>query len=106
MVLCYHSVSADAPYASATPALFERTLAWVNEHCDLIPFGDALQPALGTRPRVAITFDDGYADNQDLLGVLERTHPRSIALHAAVAARLLRAEPSLVQVAPGRSPSR
>ncbi len=77
VVLCYHSISDDAPYASATPELFERHLAWLSEHCDIVAFADTLRPAHGSKPRVAITFDDGYADNHALIATLERWHARA-----------------------------
>jgi peptidoglycan/xylan/chitin deacetylase (PgdA/CDA1 family) len=67
-VLCYHSIHPDKHFASATPALFEEHLAWLQEHCDIISFEQALERARqggGKRPAVAITFDDGYADNYD-----------------------------------------
>ncbi|MBA3685642.1 MAG: polysaccharide deacetylase family protein [Planctomycetes bacterium] len=77
VVLCYHSVSDDAPYASATPALFERHLAWLGEHCDVVGFADSMRPGHSGRTRVAITFDDGYADNHALLDLLERMRMRA-----------------------------
>lgn len=66
VVLCYHSVHPSIPFTSATPELFERNLQWLRENCDVIRFSDVTQ----TRPRparaaVAITFDDGYADNYE-----------------------------------------
>jgi peptidoglycan/xylan/chitin deacetylase (PgdA/CDA1 family) len=66
--LCYHSVHPTADYATATPELFERHLAWLREHCDVIPFREMLAAAArpdGGRTAVAITFDDGYADNHE-----------------------------------------
>lgn len=68
VVLCYHSVHPDKHFASATPARFEEHLAWLQEHCDVIAFEQALGRARqggGKRPAVAITFDDGYADNHE-----------------------------------------
>ena len=64
VVLGYHSVHPSAPYASASPAEFAAHLDWLVEHCDVVDLasvrGEA--PAPG-RPRVAITFDDGFVDN-------------------------------------------
>lgn len=70
VVLCYHSIHPTKAFASASPDLFESHLNWLKEHCDLISFRDALRvartnPSLGSRPAVAITFDDGYADNYE-----------------------------------------
>lgn len=64
-VLCYHSVHPTIPFRSATPELFARHLAWLERHCDVVPFADALA-ATGSarrRPTVSITFDDGHEDN-------------------------------------------
>ena len=64
VVLCYHSVHPEKPFATP-PELFEKHLEWVQRNCEVIRFDQAWQAAQepGTRPRVAITFDDGYADN-------------------------------------------
>ncbi len=66
-VLCYHSVHPTKPFASVTPELFEAHLAWLSRNCDLVRFNDVVQrpSPWARRPRVAITFDDGYADNFD-----------------------------------------
>jgi len=68
VVLCYHTVHPFRPFASATPRGFQAHLEWLREHCDLIPLESALaeakRPRRG-RPAVAITFDEGYADNYD-----------------------------------------
>ena len=66
--LCYHSIHPTKSFASATPQMFERHLVWLRENCDVIPFRTMLDVASETRrvrPAVAITFDDGYADNFD-----------------------------------------
>jgi peptidoglycan/xylan/chitin deacetylase (PgdA/CDA1 family) len=66
VVLCFHSVHPAKSFASATPELFERQLAWLSEHCDLVPLADALERARegpSARVAVAVTFDDGYEDN-------------------------------------------
>lgn len=69
VVLCYHSVHPSLPYRSVDPARFAGHLAWLTAHADVIPFAGALAAAADphrTRPAVALTFDDGYADNAEV----------------------------------------
>jgi peptidoglycan/xylan/chitin deacetylase (PgdA/CDA1 family) len=68
VVLCYHSIHPTKSFSSATPALLSQHLRWLKDQCELIPFGRIMEAARstdGSRPRVAITFDDGYADNYE-----------------------------------------
>jgi len=68
VVLCYHSIHPQKAFSSATPELLAQHLVWLKTHCRLIPFSQALQAAQkerGDRPFVAVTFDDGYADNYE-----------------------------------------
>jgi peptidoglycan/xylan/chitin deacetylase (PgdA/CDA1 family) len=66
VVLCYHSVHPSGTHRSTTPSeLFERHMRWLREHCDIVPFIRAWEEARRperTRPAVAVTFDDGFAD--------------------------------------------
>lgn len=68
VVLCYHSVHATAEFPNRTPPeLFEQHMRWLRAECHVIPFTDVV-PGAGrgvepTRPTVAVTFDDGFADN-------------------------------------------
>lgn len=64
--LCYHSIHPTKSYASVTPLMFERHLEWLSAACDVVPFRalpETARQAGHQRPKVAITFDDGYADN-------------------------------------------
>jgi peptidoglycan/xylan/chitin deacetylase (PgdA/CDA1 family) len=66
VVLCYHSVHPNRPYLSSTPELFDRHLQWLNEHCQIASLSDLANGAVKSREGkalVAITFDDGHADN-------------------------------------------
>lgn len=47
------------------PQAFEHLLVWLRKHFDCVPLMELLQPsALRTeRPRVTLTFDDGWRDN-------------------------------------------
>jgi peptidoglycan/xylan/chitin deacetylase (PgdA/CDA1 family) len=78
VVLCYHSIHPTYAFASATPQQFDAQMAWMKEHCDVIPLREALDRAGGerdspTKPSVSITFDDGYDDNFiHALPILER----------------------------------
>ena len=66
VVLCYHSVHPEASLDSVTPRRFDAHLNWLAEHCDVVPLREIKRVASSTaRPRVAITFDDGYRDNYE-----------------------------------------
>jgi peptidoglycan/xylan/chitin deacetylase (PgdA/CDA1 family) len=47
------------------PKAFEHLLAWLKKHFDCVPLMEILQPGSlrSERPRVALTFDDGWRDN-------------------------------------------
>ncbi len=67
-ILCYHSVHPTKPFASATPHLFARQMRWLKDHCEMIHFSrvfEAVRRADAPQPIVAVTFDDGYADNYE-----------------------------------------
>ena len=69
VILCYHSIHPAAHYASASPAMFGDHLDSLQAIADVVSLeslirdGDRSHPS--GRPRVAITFDDGYADNYE-----------------------------------------
>jgi peptidoglycan/xylan/chitin deacetylase (PgdA/CDA1 family) len=68
VVLCYHSVHPTAEFPNRTPPeLFEQHMRWLRQECDVIRFTDVVPEARRavepTRPTVAVTFDDGFADN-------------------------------------------
>ena len=73
VALCYHSIHADKPFATASPEMFERHLAWLTEHCDVGEMSEeCVEEAArmrtsgdekAVRPSVLLTFDDGYDDN-------------------------------------------
>ena len=67
--LCYHSIHPSLKYRSATPEEFDEQMSWLKENCDVVPLGaivDGLRRShINPRPRIAITFDDGYVDNHE-----------------------------------------
>jgi peptidoglycan/xylan/chitin deacetylase (PgdA/CDA1 family) len=64
VVLCYHSVNPSPSYLSLTPELFEAQLDWLAANTRVVPLRDLAAGHGRTQlPQVAITFDDGYADN-------------------------------------------
>lgn len=77
VVLCYHSIHSTKSFTSATPSLFDSQLSWLKEHCDVIRFsevGEASKAGKRNRPAVALTFDDGYADNYEQAFPLLQKH--------------------------------
>jgi len=63
-VLMYHSIATrrrDPHELAVSPDHFAAQIEHLTGRAEVVPFRDVLRPAPG--PRVAITFDDGYADN-------------------------------------------
>lgn len=60
-ILCYHSVSDDQWQYSVNPQDFEKQLLWLKEHFEVLSLHDYLKKSHTSRPKVALTFDDGYA---------------------------------------------
>ncbi len=68
VILCYHSVHPSVPYASASPGLFAEHLDWLRANTDVVDLPALLDSPAAleqTRPRVSLTFDDGYVDNYE-----------------------------------------
>jgi peptidoglycan/xylan/chitin deacetylase (PgdA/CDA1 family) len=77
VVLCYHSIHSTKSFTSAAPSLFDSQLCWLKEHCEVIRFSEvseAAKAARRNRPAVALTFDDGYADNYEQAFPLLQKH--------------------------------
>lgn len=78
LALLYHRVAALAvdPWGLAvSPADFERHIRVLSKAFELVPLSSltAAPRRTGLRRRLAITFDDGYADNYEVaLPILER----------------------------------
>lgn len=84
-VLMYHMVREHIPGAKfnklrVTPAAFEQQVAWLNQQGFHFVTMHELYEGWGTLPEktVAITFDDGYADNLlNALPVLQKYHAKA-----------------------------
>jgi peptidoglycan/xylan/chitin deacetylase (PgdA/CDA1 family) len=67
MVLFYHRIADDRANAWTTPnRLFKRQVRWLKRHFEMVSLAETqrrLRVGQNYRPSVAITFDDGYADN-------------------------------------------
>jgi peptidoglycan/xylan/chitin deacetylase (PgdA/CDA1 family) len=100
VVLCYHSIHPAKGFASATPALFAAHLDWLAEHCDVLPLSQIVERMGRTpgensgRPAVAITFDDGYADNYEYAMPLLATRDLTATFFLTVG--LVEKDPSVV----------
>ncbi len=66
-ILCYHSIHPTISF-SLHPEIFEAHLRWLTANCDVVRFGQLVPGHCdeGSRPEVAITFDDGYLDNYEI----------------------------------------
>lgn len=66
-ILYYHRVADDHPNRWTIPcAMFTRQMQWLKERFDFVSLAHAqerIRAGVNRRPAVAITFDDGYADN-------------------------------------------
>jgi peptidoglycan/xylan/chitin deacetylase (PgdA/CDA1 family) len=66
-VLFYHRVADSYPNGWTMPtATFARQLGWIKQRYDVVDLAEAqrrIASGRNSRPTVAITFDDGYAEN-------------------------------------------
>ncbi|MDR6927560.1 polysaccharide deacetylase family protein [Pseudomonas sp. BE134] len=73
VILMLHRVLADDPAAALPhrnelcvgPKAFEHLLVWLKKHFDCVPLMEILQPGKvrSERPKITLTFDDGWRDN-------------------------------------------
>jgi peptidoglycan/xylan/chitin deacetylase (PgdA/CDA1 family) len=63
IVLLYHRITGPGLGPRVTPERFAAQLDVLDEHADVVPLAEHGRAGRHSRPRVAITFDDGYDDN-------------------------------------------
>src|SRR4051812_8629272 len=86
MIFLFHDISAeDSPQHSqiysTTPDVFQKQIEYIARNFDVVPLEELVRgSALSTRPRAAITFDDGFRS------VLTEAAPRLEALNMPCAA--------------------
>ena len=63
-VLCLHRVTEETDYfwPPMRPATFERLLQYCQKHYEVVDFPALSAPASGKKPRLVLSFDDGYKD--------------------------------------------
>jgi peptidoglycan/xylan/chitin deacetylase (PgdA/CDA1 family) len=64
VIICYHSIGDDIAPMSRNE--FTRHAAWLAENADVVPLA-TLRSQKSSLPRVALTFDDGFANNRDFV---------------------------------------
>ncbi len=68
-ILFYHRIAEDVVNSwTMNRSDFQRQLDWLSDHFDVVGLAEAqrrIASAENDRPTVAITFDDGYAENMD-----------------------------------------
>jgi hypothetical protein len=66
VVLAYHRIGEPGdPYPHVTESVFRAQMRWLKAHCEVIGPADLAAAASdrgARRPRVLVTFDDGYRD--------------------------------------------
>jgi peptidoglycan/xylan/chitin deacetylase (PgdA/CDA1 family) len=77
VVLTFHRILPDDEFAqtSSLPGIvvrqktFERFMAWASQECDIIDLGKGVPSwdVSAPRPRIALTLDDGWLDNYEVL---------------------------------------
>jgi peptidoglycan/xylan/chitin deacetylase (PgdA/CDA1 family) len=83
-ILCYHGICEDRleaepwmPHFFVTQSAFDRQLEYLKRRADVLPLTEALarlHSGSASRPLVAITFDDGYANNLHLAQPVLQAH--------------------------------
>lgn len=82
-VLMYHRVCERGPDTrcwfergtAVTPAALDRQLAWLRERFAIVPLEELHTAAgAGARPRIALSFDDGYTDTLELAAPICARH--------------------------------
>jgi peptidoglycan/xylan/chitin deacetylase (PgdA/CDA1 family) len=63
VVLLYHRITGPGLGPRVAPERFAAQLDVLVEHADVVPLSEHGRTGRHSRPRVAITFDDGYDDN-------------------------------------------
>ena len=63
-ILNLHRVAPDdgSSYPPLDPAMFEALLIFASRHFELVTFADLDRPPATGKPRMILSFDDGYAD--------------------------------------------
>ena len=76
LILTYHSVeSAPSGYKFAVQRdRFEKQINYLQSQVDIVPLAELHRPRTNRRPRIAITFDDAYADFYENVYPLFRQH--------------------------------
>lgn len=69
-ILTYHSVGSRDHEMNVSPEAFEEQMGWLSENATVI----SLEEAVGRKPGVALTFDDGYLDNLTVAAPILRSH--------------------------------
>jgi peptidoglycan/xylan/chitin deacetylase (PgdA/CDA1 family) len=98
IVLCYHSVHPTKRFRSASPELFDQHVSWLKANCKVIDFDQVIgcdAECADGKPRVAITFDDGYADNFDFAFPILKKH--GLRAHFFLTAGLMESDPDVVE---------
>ena len=84
VVVTLHRILPDGEFAhtSSLPGIvvrqgtFERFMAWASQKCDIIDLGKGAPSwdISAQRPRIALTFDDGWLDNHQILRTIAVRH--------------------------------
>ena len=64
VILCFHRVSyeSDFSYPPIKPYDFNRLIEYIVKYYDVISLSEIKQPAKTDKPRIVLSFDDGYLD--------------------------------------------